>query len=75
MRLVSTENECRRQIISSAYLTTSGARDNHLCCDICAKNCNCGNQHATHLLYEWKDVPEEEYPLTREVTAEDKLIL
>lgn len=75
VRLVSSENECRRQIISSAYLTTSDAGDNHLCCDICAKNCNCGDQHATHPLYEWKDVSVEEDQLTREVTAEDKLIL
>lgn len=51
VRLVSSENECRRQIISSAYLTTSDAGHNHSCCDICAKNCNCGDQHATHPLY------------------------
>ena len=75
VRLVSSENECRRQIISSAYLTSSDDGDNHLCCDVCAKKCNCGNSHATHPLYEWTDVPMEEELLTRDVTKEDKLIL
>ncbi|XP_062599088.1 uncharacterized protein LOC134260556 [Saccostrea cucullata] len=74
LRLVSSENECRRQIISSAYLATADPVDSHLCCDACNKKCNCRISHATHPLHGWKDVSVEE-AMTREVAQEDRLIL
>ena len=78
VKLAKNDSECRRYILCNAYLLDKTVISPiHNCCDICEKNCKCGeeicpNKHAASQ-YTEEDTQDEE--MERDVSSQERRLL
>ncbi|XP_033745061.1 putative ATP-dependent DNA helicase Q1 [Pecten maximus] len=79
VKLVKDDVTCRHKTLCDSYVTAHAPiTPKHKCCDVCEKQCDCGEEccpdiHKVFTVHD--DIEDEDVEMERDVTDEDKKIL